>query len=1052
MERLQVCILFVVILHSMTVEFACKGQNVATSCSASDLEVLLDFKNGLNDPENRLSSWKGRDCCKWRGIGCSNATGSVIKIDLHNPFPADSADVTRYGFWNLSGEIRPSLVKIQSLRYLDLSLNTFGGIPIPRFVGSLKNLEYLNLSKAGFFGTLPPTLGNLTNLQYLDVSSEFSALTVESFHWVTALVSSKYIGMNQVDLSMVGLSWLEMLNQLPYLKELHLSSCGLSGSISYLTPVNFTSLAVIDLSFNSFNSTFPSWLVNISSLEYIDLSNSGFRGRIPLGISEIPRLRYLNLALNKNLSANCLELFRGSWKQIEVLDLGSNKLHGKLPRSIGNMTYLTHFDLFLNNIEGGIPATIGGLCSLMNFDLTGNNLTGGLPEQLEGMEKCGSKNPLPSLMYLKLSSNGFVGKIPGWLGQLKNLQQLGLASNFFEGHIPASFGKLQNLTNLRLSGNQLNGTLSESFGQLSELSVLDLSSNFLTGTLSEVHFKNLRKVKILDLSSNSLTLIVNPNWIPPFQIRNLDMGSCHLGPSFPTWLKSQKELKFLDISNASISDSIPGWFWEISSNLSLLNCSFNQLSGTLPNPLPVFSFADIDLSSNLFNGTIPLTSVSIELLDLSNNMFQGLIPHNISEVMPDLIFLSLSSNDISGEIPATIGKMTLVQVIDLSNNKLTGSIPSSIGECSYLKALDLGNNTLSGSFPSSLGQLIQLQSLHLNDNKFSGGVPISLKNLSSLETLDLGNNKLSGKFPSWISDGFQNLRILSLRSNSFSGELPLGMSKLSSLQVLDLAENNFTGAIPTSIGNLNAMVQEKKVNEYLLYGKYRGIYYDESLVVNSKNQFQKYTKTLSLLTSIDLSRNNLNGAFPVELTNLHGLIVLNLSGNQISGQIPENISSLHQLASLDLSSNILSGVIPSSMGSMSFLSYINFSNNNLSGMVPYKGQMTTFTVSAFEGNPHLCGAPLVVQCQNGNSDNRTVLENDNSDEFPDKWFYVSVGLGFITGILVPYYILLVRKPWRRAYFSFLDTIIDSFVPVRSNRTTSTKGSDTCTRHGTRNVQ
>ncbi|KAG5627499.1 hypothetical protein H5410_012717 [Solanum commersonii] len=913
----------------MAVEFACKGQNVATSCSANDLEVLLDFKNGLNDPENRLSSWQGRDCCMWRGIGCSNATGSVIKIDLHNPFPVDSADVSRYGFWNLSGEIRPSLVKIQSLRYLDLSLNTFGGIPIPRFVSSLKNLEYLNLSKAGFFGTLHPDLGNLTNLQYLDVSSEFSALTVENFQWVTGLVSLKYIGMNQVELSMT-------------------------------------------------------------------LSNSGFRGRIPLGISEIPRLRYLNLALNKNLSANCLELFRGSWKQIEVLDLGSNKLHGKLPRSIGNMTYLTHFDLFLNNIEGGIPATIGGLCSLINFDLTGNNLTGSLPEKLEGMEKCDSKRPLPNLMYLKLSSNRLVGKIPGWLGKLKSLQQLGLASNFFEGPIPASFGKLQNLTNLRLSGNQLNGTLSESFGQLSELSVLDPSSNFLTGTLSEVHFKNLRKVKILDLSSNSLTLIVNPNWIPPFQIRNLDMGSCHIGPSFPTWLKSQKELKFLDISNASISDSIPGWFWDISSNLSLLNCSFNQLSGTLPDPLPVFPFADIDLSSNLFNGTIPIPSVSIELLDLSHNMFQGLIPQNISEVMPDLIFLSLSSNEISGEIPATIRKMTLVQVIDLSNNKLTGSIPSSIGECSYLKALDLGNNFLSGSFPSSLGQLIQLQSLHLNDNKFSGGVPISLKNLSSLETLDLGNNRLSGKFPSWISDGFQNLRILSLRSNSFSGELPLGMSKLSSLQVLDLAENNITGAIPTSTGDLNAMVQEEKVNEYLLYGKYRGIYYEESLVVNLKNQFQKYTKTLSLLTSIDLSRNNLNGAFPVELTNLHGLIVLNLSGNQISGKIPENISSLHQLASLDLSSNTLSGVIPSSMESMSFLSYINFSNNNLSGMVPYKGQMTTFTVSAFEGNPHLCGAPLLVLCQNGNSDNRTVLENDSSDEFPDKWFYVSVALGFIT--------------------------------------------------------
>ncbi|KAM3285087.1 hypothetical protein P3S67_023886 [Capsicum chacoense] len=70
------------------------------------------------------------------------------------------------------------------------------------------------------------------------------------------------------------------------------------------------------------------------------------------------------------------------------------------------------------------------------------------------------------------------------------------------------------------------------------------------------------------------------------------------------------------------------------------------------------------------------------------------------------------------------------------------------------------------------------------------------------------------------------------------------MSSLSSLQVLDLAENNLTGNVPTSIRDLNAMVQEQKMNEYLLYGKYRGIYYEESLVVNLKNQFQKYTKTL----------------------------------------------------------------------------------------------------------------------------------------------------------------------------------------------------------------
>ncbi|OIT02509.1 serinethreonine-protein kinase bri1-like 1 [Nicotiana attenuata] len=124
----------------------------------------------------------------------------------------------------------------------------------------------------------------------------------------------------------------------------------------------------------------------------------------------------------------------------------------------------------------------------------------------------------------------------------------------------------------------------------------------------------------------------------------------------------------------------------------------------------------------------------------------------------------------------------------------------------------------------------------------------------------------------------------------------------------------------------------------------------------------------------------------MEMTKLHGLVVLNLSGNQIIGQIQENISSLRQLASLDLSSKAFWCHIPSSMGSMLFLSYLYFSNNNLSGMVPYKGQMTTFTESAFEGNLHFCGAPLLLLYQNGNSDNTTILENDSSDEFLDNGF------------------------------------------------------------------
>ncbi|KAJ0038519.1 hypothetical protein Pint_23930 [Pistacia integerrima] len=872
MRRFSVFGFVLAILCAITCKYASYGDTTFPDCSDNEIEALIDFKSGLEDPEDLLSSWKGKNCCQWRGIRCENITGAVIAIDLQN----------RYGSWNLSGELRPSLIKLESLLYLDLSLNNFNDIPVPEFLGSLDNLQYLNLSKSGFGGVVPSSLGNLSRLQYLDVSTEIFGLSANSLEWVTGLVSLKYLAMNSVDLSLVGTKWSGVLNKLPNLTELHLQSCGLTGPISL---VNLTSLAVLDLSFNDFNSKFPDWLVNISTLVHVDLSN----------------------------------------------------------------------------------------CT-----------------------------------------------------------------------IPASLGKLQNLTILSLAGNELNGTLPKSFGLLSELDTFDVSSNNLIGSISEVHFSRLTKLKILHLSSNSFVFNVSTNWIPPFQVRNLDMASCHLGPFFPSWLETQNEVMFLDFSNGSIAGSIPNWFWDISGNMSLVNVSFNQLQGQLPNPLNVAPFADVDFSSNLFEGIIPLPVVEIELLDLSNNRFSGFVPENISESMPNLIFLSLSGNHLTGEIPASIGKMMLLQVIDLSSNNITGIIPSSIGNCSFLKALDLSYNNLSGEIPASFGQLQQLQSLHLSNNKLTGNLPSSFQNLSSLETLDLADNSFSGNIPLLLGDDFPELRVLRLRSNRFSGEIPSKLSSLSSLQVLDLAENNLTGSIPGSLGALKAMAREQNLIDYLLYGKYRGLFYEESVVVSIKGQSREFTKTLSLVTSIDLSGNNLSGEFPEELTRLSGLVVLNLSRNHIQGQIPENITSLHQLASFDLSRNDLSGPIPSGMSSLSYLSYLNLSDNNFSGMIPQLGQMTTFPASAYSGNPGLCGIPLPVKCpDDDNSDKGGSVDDDqngNGDEFIDKWFYLSLGLGYAAGLLLPILILSIRKRWSDVYFGFVDKIVDRWSRVQKKRPTKSKKS------------
>ena len=202
------------------------------------------------------------------------------------------------------------------------------------------------------------------------------------------------------------------------------------------------------------------------------------------------------------------------------------------------MSSLVSVYFFGNSIEGVIPSSISKLCNLEYFQINSNILRGSLPESLEETINCHSENQQPSLKLLYLSYNQRCGKIPEWLGQLKNLVDLDLSHTSLEGSISTSLWSLANLSFISLRENQLNGALPISLGQISKLSILDVSYNLLTGLVSEAHFSKLNNLEILDLSSNSFTLKVSPNWVPPFQVNEPYMGSYDLGPSFPGWLNS----------------------------------------------------------------------------------------------------------------------------------------------------------------------------------------------------------------------------------------------------------------------------------------------------------------------------------------------------------------------------------------------------------------------------------------------------------------------------------------------------------------------------------
>ncbi|CAL9042505.1 unnamed protein product, partial [Musa banksii] len=990
-----------------------------------------------------------------------------------------------------ASKVNPALRDLKHLKYLDLSMNNFFGSHIPHMIASLVHLEYLNLSNAMFDGLIPPQLGNLSNLHYLDLGGcEVNDLRADDLDWLSRISSLKYVDMSSVNLSKAT-NWLHQVNSIPSLEVLYLS-CWVSLPYipAPPPPFNLTSIVKLDLSgYSNLNTTILRWLSHASSLAYLDLSScsgidieslqvtlgalsnlkaldlqyNGIKGEIFGMIMNVSRrLKYLDLSWNSlnenNFDGDILEMVKNAPSSLQYLSLRFNHITGEISQNVKNLTNLEYLDLLYTNITGGnniskqIPKTIGNLTNLEYLNLSYNNIIGAIPMticdliNLESLRLWGNKisgqipetiGNLTNLKCLDLSNNNIIGgipttfadlinlqslilwgnkisgQIPETIGNLQNIRSLDLSDNFFSGQMPETLNRLYNLQALDASfidlsfnpiggeltdlidalpdcnqranldiyirANNLSGIVPSSIGQLSALYGLDISSNLLEGNITEAHFSKLTNLVYLDISYNSLNVILPNDWLPPFNAYRIIMSSCHMRTKFPAWIQTQTNLGDLSLSGVGLLGHLPTWFSDFSKGLGNLNLSSNNLNGPLP-------------------------SVANDIIDLSNNSFVGPIPLSFANTSY-LQILSLSHNNINGSFSPLFCNLNDLKILDLSNNNLSGEIP-----------------TCHKSFPTSL------QSLHLNHNNLSGRFPSFLKHCEQLVTLDLGENNLFDEIPTWVGENLLSLRVLSLKSNLFYGPIPVHIANLTSLQVLDLSSNHLSGSIPSSLGNCSAMVEiQHDITSLLNLFNVSGSY-SESIVITAKGYDIQYTTILSLVTSIDLSNNNLSGEIPRELTKLHGLHFLNLSKNHLGGTIPEKIGSMEQLESLDLSMNNLTGDIPSSLSSLTFLSHLNLSHNNLSGRIPTAGgQMSTFLgdPSIYDGNEYLCGTPL-PECPGDAAHQSPPHEHEqkNGDRLETVWEITSIVMGFVVGFWSFVGTMIMKQSVRIAFFRFFDKAYD----------------------------
>ena len=93
------------------------------------------------------------------------------------------------------------------------------------------------------------------------------------------------------------------------------------------------------------------------------------------------------LILSDNFLSGELPRVIGNISSIGLLDLFNNRLSGKVPESLEDLSRIRQHYPHRNQLSGEIPTKLGSCTNLNKLDLSYNMLTGRIPENISGIVK-----------------------------------------------------------------------------------------------------------------------------------------------------------------------------------------------------------------------------------------------------------------------------------------------------------------------------------------------------------------------------------------------------------------------------------------------------------------------------------------------------------------------------------------------------------------------------------------------------------------------------------------------------------------------------------------
>ena len=793
----------------------------------------------------------------WTGVVLGEASGRVTEILL--------------GDMGLNGKIPTELGTLSNLQTLDLSDNLLTGT-IPAGLVDLTNLQELYLGGNGLTGCVPDGL--------LDVSNNDIARLGLPFCSEHPCVSGGAV----VDTSNHGL--MSDCETLLAVRDTLAGTATLNWAAD--TPITKWDGVTVDvgqhrvskliLSSSELTGKVPKELGNLANLSRLVLHTNELTGEIPKDLGDLSNLSQLRL--DENMLTGTIPTELGKLSNLTDMELWGNELSGVIPTELGNLSKLRILTLHGNQLAGEIPMGLGNLLDLQWLDLSNNQLTGEIPKGLGN---------LSNLNWLILSTNQLTGEIPNHLGNLSNLKLLTLSNNQLKGKIPAELGDLSKLEMLDLSYNQLAGETPTELGSLSDLTRLVLNNNDLVGSIPP-SFGGLSKLELLYLRSNRLTGCV-PNalrGVPGNDFAGLGLPFCSDHPC---------------VTGRAVEDA---------TNTGLVSdCQALLLAlDTLATAGSLNWSADTDMTQ--WEGiTVRDTPARVVWLNIRGGGLGGTLPAELGQ-LSNLTYLNLRNNGLSGEIPSTLGNLTNLRYLGLNNNELIGPVPDLSG-MTRLEQLYLSNNDLTGVLPDWMGRLTKLRELWLWGNELEGLIP-DLSGMTGLVRIKLQSNNFTGGIPTWFGE-ITNLVYLYLHENMLTGEIPSELGDMSNLRYLWLHTNELEGGIPSVLGRLTNL-------------------WDLNLHSNQLDgPIPAELGDMTNLTHLRLHRNLLSGEIPADLGTLDSLRFMWLHGNMLSGSIPEDLGNLEKLERLWLNENQLTGQIPAGLGDLSLKQW-RLAENQFTGCVP----------------------------------------------------------------------------------------------------------------------